>query len=268
MKQESAYLQEENTVHPRARTSVHAGGRTGILLIHGFAGSTNDLAAAAAHFRAQGHSVVNIRLAGHGTAPEDLEQQTEKDWAASASEGLALLRKHADRFVLFGFSFGGNLAIDLLLREPQSVQGLVLVAMPIRIAGEQWKRFFLPLAQLFGKRFFTKSWARDLKKAEEYRRSGKYTVVPVRAFRRFLAFISGRTKPQLFRVRVPALMIYGTRDYAVDPSSAEYARAHLGSKKKELYWVTTDSREHHLLRSGKQEKIYEKLDRFIAACFS
>lgn len=254
----------EKGVHERAQTTVYHGGRSGVLMLHGFGGSPDDLRETARALQQEGFSVVNARIAGHGTTPEDLEQRTAADWQASARAGLNLLRKEADEIFLFGFSFGGSLAIDLLLDEPFSIRGLILVGMPIWTAGERKNRFLLPFARLVGKRFARKRWVKTAKVAAEYRAAGKYLVTPIAAFARMLEFIDRNTKAQLKRVRVPTLMLYSKDDYATDPRSADYCYTHLGTEEKELYWVPLESKVHHVLKSRKRSAALEKIRDFLA----
>ncbi|MFA6512472.1 MAG: alpha/beta fold hydrolase [Patescibacteria group bacterium] len=255
---------EEQGVHPRARTRIYPGGNTGILLLHGLGGSTADLEDTAEALHAMGYSVVNMRIAGHGSTPKNLSEVVEQEWRESALEGLALLRQHASAFFILGFSFGGSLAIDLLLREPYRIRGLILVGMPIKTTHERRNKFLLPLARRTGQAFHKKSWVKDAKTAEQYLAQGKYIVTPVAAFERLLHFIEKRTKPQLPDVHVPTLLIYGHKDYATDPRSAEYVYTHLGTEQKELYWVRTDDVTHHVLRSAKREPILQKIAEFLA----
>jgi len=62
----------------------------------------DDLAAA-------GHAVLGVRLAGHGTHPEDLNRTRWEDWIATVADATALLG--AERTVLLGQSLGGMVAL-------------------------------------------------------------------------------------------------------------------------------------------------------------
>lgn len=263
MRQESAHAEAEPQVHPRARTVLYRGGQTGVLLLHGLAGSTEDLRETAEYIHSLGFTVLNARIAGHGTTPKQLSETTEDAWRQSALAALALLREHAQRFFLLGFSFGGSLAIDLLVREPYGMLGIILVGMPIRTANERTNRLLLPLARRKGKQFTAKPWVKDPKIAETYLMQGKYIVMPVSSYERLLHFVAAYTKPQLAQVRVPALLLYSPDDYATDPRSAEYVLTHLGSEEKELFWVRGKGTQHHLLRSEKQQLVHQKIATFL-----
>ena len=48
----------------------------GVLLLHGFTGSPSEMKLYGAYLQQCGYTVLAIRLAGHGTSPEDLERVT------------------------------------------------------------------------------------------------------------------------------------------------------------------------------------------------
>src|SRR5436190_11697172 len=68
------------------------GGPTGVLLTHGFTSSPAEVRPLGLFLAEQGYTVYAPRLAGHGTAPEDLQTTSWPEWVASARAGLAELR--------------------------------------------------------------------------------------------------------------------------------------------------------------------------------
>lgn len=105
------------------------GGRTGVLLIHGFTGLPAELLLMGKYLQAQGYTVLGVRLAGHGTTAEDMSHMTGEDWLDSVRDGYALLRGCCDRVVAGGHSMGGLLA--LLLAAEQEVMGVISMSAPI-----------------------------------------------------------------------------------------------------------------------------------------
>lgn len=69
-----------------------AGGPTSCLLVHGFSGSPPEIRPMGEYLTAQGLTVLGVRLAGHGTFPEDMAKTTWHDWVASAEEDLRELQ--------------------------------------------------------------------------------------------------------------------------------------------------------------------------------
>src|SRR5437868_14176159 len=78
---------------------------TACLLIHGFSGSPPEMRGLGEYLAGQGIRVEGVRLAGHGTEPEDLKHLNWRDWLQSASEGLERLSQGRDKehVVIVGF---------------------------------------------------------------------------------------------------------------------------------------------------------------------
>lgn len=64
----------------------------GCLLLHGFSGSPLEMTPLAEALAGAGWEVSVVRLAGHGTSPDDLARVSWEDWVASARHGYRLLR--------------------------------------------------------------------------------------------------------------------------------------------------------------------------------
>ncbi len=90
----------------------------GILVIHGLTDSPYSMRRTAEILRAQGFSVVGLRLPGHGTAPSMLARAKVKDWVAAVRIAYQhLLATVGDDVpvMVAGYSNGAALALDLTL---------------------------------------------------------------------------------------------------------------------------------------------------------
>lgn len=106
-----------------------------LVLLHGWGlnlrvwdGLTRELAKS---FR-----VIAVDLPGHGRSPWNPKARTpaEQAWQVHAT-----LASRSDRYLLLGWSMGGQIAIDLAAAMPGSVERLVLVATTPRFAAsEDW----------------------------------------------------------------------------------------------------------------------------------
>jgi 1-acyl-sn-glycerol-3-phosphate acyltransferase len=94
----------------------------GVLLIHGYMAAPREMGAFAQYLYEQGFTVYAPRLAGHGTAPEDLAQTRYEQWVASAEEAYVVLRHSCSKIVIGGFSTGAGL--------PWSLQGGSRITRP------------------------------------------------------------------------------------------------------------------------------------------
>ncbi|MCA1553461.1 MAG: alpha/beta fold hydrolase, partial [Chloroflexi bacterium] len=107
------------------------GTHIGCLLIHGFTGSPWEMRWLGEQLAADGHSVRGIRLAGHGTCPEDMRSTRWHDWYATVLDGYRELRAQCEQVVVIGLSLGGALALHLAAHE--TVDALVVMATPLHI---------------------------------------------------------------------------------------------------------------------------------------
>ena len=102
--------------------------KPGFVLVHGYSGSTRDLALLADYLAARygPEAVLLVRLPGHETAtcpPYDRER-----FLAAVTAGAETMSTRGRRLVLVGHSTGGILALDLALHLPARPALLVLAA--------------------------------------------------------------------------------------------------------------------------------------------
>jgi carboxylesterase len=105
-----------------------AGGRTGVLLMHGLCGTPTEMRFITNGLARAGYTVYCPQLAGHGGSEADIKETTWEDWYASAEEALFRLRKDCDVIVVGGLSTGAVLALMLAARHPNDVHGAALLA--------------------------------------------------------------------------------------------------------------------------------------------
>lgn len=104
----------------------HAGGRTGVLVCHGFTGNPSSMRPVADAFVAAGWSVELPRLPGHGTTIDDMKTTGWADWSGEVEAALTRLKDNADAIVVIGLSMGGSLVVDLATRHPE-LRGVVAI---------------------------------------------------------------------------------------------------------------------------------------------
>ena len=122
------------SVVPGAEPFSADGGRTGVLLSHGFTGSPASMTPWAKHLAAEGHTVRVPRLPGHGTTWKDMNRTRWDDWYGELDRALTELHTVCDKVVIAGLSMGGCLALRLAQQRPADVDALVLVNPAINLA--------------------------------------------------------------------------------------------------------------------------------------
>jgi carboxylesterase len=209
-------LQAERTEHmpvrPGAEAYAHEGGRTGVLLCHGFTGSPQSLRPWAEYLAHAGLSVSLPRLPGHGTTWQELARTRWEDWFAEVDRAFGELQARTDEMFVVGLSMGACLALRLAEIRGEAVRGLVLVNPSI---APDTKLFLLaPVLKLFVPSL--KGIGSDIKK--DNAREDSYDRTPVKA----AATLPGlwrTTQRHLGELTQPVLVFKSETDHVVGPAS-------------------------------------------------
>ena len=240
-------------------------GRVGILLIHGLGGTPVELRFIAQGLARAGHTVYCCQLAGHCGTPEELRRSSWRDWYASVEEAHDQLSAHCDIILAGGLSMGGILAIHLAQKRPSRVQGLLLYAPTLKLDGWSmpWHSVLLQYLRPLPVRLEIDLTERDPYglKDERVRRlvvssmqSGDSGVAgvfstPMRSFAHFNCLVAA-VKPDLGKVRQPALIVHPREDDIASLRNAHYLQARLGGLVDTLvldnsyHMVTLDQQRH------------------------
>ena len=138
------------------------GGDIGVLVIHGFTGSPLEMQPAADYLIEQGYTVYQVRLAGHGSEPDNLNMTTYQDWYDSARYGWALLKKNCRKVFVMGESMGALVALSVA--GLNGADGAVLLAPCIKMRSNATK--LSPFLSRFIKmlpKFEAGDWSADLR---------------------------------------------------------------------------------------------------------
>ncbi len=101
-----------------------ANGRTGVLLVHGLAGTPNEMRQLGRALQGAGFEVHGVQLAGHCGSLDDLVATHWHDWVASVHAAAQRLRARVDRLVVMGLSMGAVLSLELAATRPDLVDGV------------------------------------------------------------------------------------------------------------------------------------------------
>jgi carboxylesterase len=183
-----------------------------------------------------GYPVHAVRLAGHGTTPDDLARTRWRDWLASAESGLAALRAEAPRSVVVGMSLGTLLALLLAARRTTDVAAVVCAGTPLRLTNSRMAllgplRWMPPLRRRFA---LLPKGARDISDPVARAASVSYDVMPLPALLSLLE-LRRVVRRELHRVTQPALVLHGRHDHNAPPSNVALLRRRLGSRLVETH---------------------------------
>lgn len=103
-------------------------GRPGLVLVHEFCGTADNVAPVADVLEARGFHVETPMLAGHGSTVEDMERTRWPDWYRSVEEALdRAVAEVGGPVAVAGVSVGGALAIRAAALRPTDVSSVVLI---------------------------------------------------------------------------------------------------------------------------------------------
>ncbi|WP_131923707.1 alpha/beta hydrolase [Hazenella coriacea] len=230
----------------------YKGGKTGILLIHGFSGSPSEMRPMGEYFKEQGYTVCAPLLAGHGTTPEDMEKTYWPDWWQSVLDAYERTLPEVEELFVAGLSMGG--ALSLYLASQKSVAGVIPMCAPVWV--QDRRAVFAGVIH-----HFIPYKKRKIRRAEEIERHMvTYDRTPVKCVGSLNRLIR-MVRQQLPKVSAPALVIQSQMDEVVVPKSAEYIHEHISSTEKELSWYEKSS--HIITLDKERKKLFAEVDGFI-----
>src|SRR5205814_1610039 len=179
----------------------------GCLLVHGFTSTAYEMRDLARFLADRGISAGAPLLAGHGTAPEDLQGKTWQDWDGSVNRALDVMLAKYSRVYIAGLSLGGALALYLASQRGSDIAGVVAMSAPIYLpSGVTYL-----LRGIQGPIPFLNKPYRDIEDPEARQRLIGYMRSPVDATASLIDFL-GQVRAGLPNIYVPALVIYSRHD--------------------------------------------------------
>jgi carboxylesterase len=255
---------------PPVHAFYHEGGRTGILLIHGFGGSPVEVQPLADGLSQMGYTVDVPLLPGHGKTPRDFGATTNENYLQFVRRQLDTLRNDCDHVYVVGFSMGGLLAVQL--EQETQIDGLVLMSTPIQPWNDKAEFNWLKTAAEVGTKLhlfvptlgipdLVKSARRKVGDLPQNLIEPNYAAYPATSCLRILQLIED-VKPELASVTVPTLIIQSQNDRVSAPSSGKYLYQHLGSDQKRLVYLPQGG--HVIALSRERDEVVKLVEDFVA----
>lgn len=210
-------------VLPGAEPYISEGGKTGILISHGFTGTTQSMRPLAEAFANEGYSVYAPRLKGHGTHYEDMEMSTYQDWIASVEEAYAWLSERCDKIFVAGLSMGGTLALYMAENHPE-IRAISLINAAVEVPDMEGVK------ELQDVRFLD-AIGSDIKKPGITELA--YEKTPVASVKEILSFME-LVRKNLSAIHCPALLFVSPEDHVVPPANSKFIFDHISSVEKDL----------------------------------
>ncbi|MDD3718836.1 MAG: alpha/beta fold hydrolase [Actinomycetota bacterium] len=241
-------------VWPDAEPFSFEGGKTGVLVVHGFTGCTQSMLPLGEKLAAAGFTVLGPRLPGHGTTVKDMGTRTWREWTGEAEKALQELLERCDKVFVTGLSMGGTITCFLGERYADEVAGL----MPINAAVSKLNPM-MPLTPVV--KYVLKTIpgvGSDIKNpdAEE----SCYDKVPVAAAAELYQLMKV-TKADIARITAPILIFSSREDHVVSTANGPFILENVSSTDKELVWL--ENSYHVATLDNDQQLIVDRCIEFI-----
>lgn len=227
------------------------GNLVGILLLHGFTGSTQSMRPLGEAYAKAGYTVCGPRLAGHGTHYEDMEQTSFQDWIESIEQGYQWLKERCETIFVSGLSMGGTLALYMAESHPD-VQGIILINAAVDIPE-------MSIMQNLPDVRFLDEIGSDIKKPgiEEL----AYEKTPVKSIKELVKLMK-LVRDSLDNIACPALIFVSEEDHVVPPDNAKLIDDKILSEDTEIIYL---KKSYHVATlDNDQQMIIDKTLNFIA----
>lgn len=239
-------------IMPGAEPFLLKGSLSGVLLLHGFTGTPAEMRLLGESLHHKGHTVLAVRLPGHGTCVEDMESTNWRHWYGAAVDGLHLLNGLCTKISVVGLSMGGLLSLKLAAEYP--VDRVAALSTPIFLTARRLP--LLPLYRAF-RRFIPKR-RRDYDIDPQYYVG--YDHTPLSCLASLMELIQS-VQADLPTIHCPTLLIQSRREHTVRPESASYILDHLGAKDKELFWLQKSG--HVITVDIERQIVFDKVAEFL-----
>jgi carboxylesterase len=229
--------------------------RVGVLLLHGFTSHLRTVDGLVPHLERAGIRYEMPILRGHCTRYQDLNGVRARDWYVDAERALIKLWNDVDRIVVVGLSMGGLVALELAMRHPEMLAGVVTVAASLKFAD--------PLAKLTGLLApFVKYWPTPNAFNDPSLKvnSRNYTKFPTKTFGRLYLY-SQKIALRLREVHVPIRILQSKKDQIVAPESANIIYEQVSSPVREIVWYQRSG--HEMMQDLEAEKVFADIMEFV-----
>ncbi|QKY70063.1 carboxylesterase [Lentibacillus sp. CBA3610] len=240
-------------VMSEAEEFYYPGNKTGVLVIHGFTGTTQSVHFLGKQLAEQGFTVFGPRLAGHGTDPEDMEGSTYQEWIQTVERGLEKLQATCEEVFVTGLSMGGTLTLYLAAEHPE-IKGI----MPINAATHMPDMIENYEALKNTGTRFVEGIGSDIK--QEGIEELAYQETPVKSMKEGIDLFE-MVRGKLAEVNTPAMIFSSAVDHVVPPENSREIYESISSDVREF--VMLENSYHVATLDNDKELIAEKCIAFI-----
>lgn len=231
-----------------------SGDKTGCLLIHGFTSTPAEMRELGEKLNQEkGYTVLGVRLSGHGTDIDDMEKSQYRDWIKSVEDSYQVLKKLCTRIYVIGHSMGGVLALNLA--ENHEVDKVITLSPALVTKNKAAK--YAGIIKYFMR--YTE-WGPEQRPIEETKYLLGYSKVPLKSIQE-LNRLQRSTKGELKKISNPILIIYSSKDNAIDGKGIKLIEDNVSSAKVKK--VILNKCGHNITIECEKEKVFKDVIEFL-----
>ena len=240
----------------------------GILLCHGYNSAPQEMADMAANLSNLGYKIYAVRLSGHGTAPQNMEDVKWHDWYDSFQRGYSALNIVCKKIVVVGFSTGGLLSLLASANKANSkIAGIVVINAALKLQDIR-ARFIVPGVNIWNdliNKLKLKKISMTYVQSNSENPKVNYPRNYLKAVKQ-LGILMKKCLDSLVEIKQPTLIIYSKDDPIVKPVSSKIIYNNISSNIKE---IAEFKRDNHIIVVGKgSDEVFNKVAFFISDLFS
>ncbi|WP_370682331.1 alpha/beta hydrolase [Comamonas sp. GB3 AK4-5] len=231
------------------------GNEVGVLLSHGFTGTASCMRPLGEYLnKAEGWTVLGVKLKGHGETPAAMALTTAQDWIDSVEAGLQQLEARCKHVFMGGLSMGGTLTLYMAGRYPERFKAIAPINACVAFSSPN----LAALAFDHNAPATVPGVGSDIKKPGVTELA--YAEVPVPAVKQIYALMSV-TRDLLPRITVPTQVLVSPDDHIVPARNATHILGGIHSSLREQ--VLLHESYHVATLDNDAELIHQSIQRFF-----
>ncbi len=241
---------------------------TVIIFLHGFGGMPEDLNIFLKFLSIKGNSIASPYFPGYKRGDNYQKKFLKvgpKEWIEESKKLINELSADFKNIFLIGFSFGGNIALELASMDFKNIKGVVVLEVPIFFTKKINLALYIiqPLLRFFHIKSIKPS---RIIYRKGYKKSGvKDGRLPIIAIGKIFKFIKKNTRKNLSKITKPILIMQAEKSDLITKKSSKYIYYKIKTPpdKKELFYLKVDNHDLNLMDEEGKILMMEKINNFI-----
>lgn len=239
-------------------------GDTGVLLIHGYTGTSREMLPLARYLSEHNISSYGILLPGHGSTPRELKKTTKEDWYKAAEDALIKMKKEYRTIYIAGFSIGSAIAIKLAANY--QVDGIALLSPAVYLKKKEGDMLSVESQIKLLNLFFFYSYLKkphppDVKDPSVDESNPFYEFYPVNTLKHLIDTMK-EARELLPKITCPILILQSKGDIDLSEEGPEYIYKNAASNNKKIVWLERSG--HIITLDYDRDRVNEEVYRFVA----